>query len=44
MSDVFIWIYSGGGGGTMFMKHFKGGASYKSFGTSALVFGSLVLE
>jgi hypothetical protein len=33
MSDVFIWIYSGGGG-VKFMKHFEGGASYKSLGIS----------
>jgi hypothetical protein len=35
MSDVFIWIYSGGGGAT-FMKYFKGGVSYKSLRTSDL--------
>jgi hypothetical protein len=28
MSDLFIWIYSGGGG-LKFMKHLKEGARYK---------------
>jgi hypothetical protein len=36
MSDLFIWIYSGEGG-VKFTKHFKGGTSYKTSGTSALV-------
>jgi hypothetical protein len=36
MSDVFISIYSGAGGAA-FMKLFKGGASYKRLGTSALM-------
>jgi hypothetical protein len=35
MSNMFIGIYSGGGG-MMSIKHLKGSASYKSFGTSVL--------
>jgi hypothetical protein len=36
MSDLFIWIYSGGEG-VKFMKHFKGGASYESLITSEIM-------
>jgi hypothetical protein len=35
VSNEFILIYSGGKGGGTLMKHFKGGAAYKSLGTSA---------
>jgi hypothetical protein len=35
MSNLFISIYSGGGG-VKFMKYIKGGASYERFGTSAI--------
>jgi hypothetical protein len=34
MSDMFILIYSGWGGGVKYMKHINGGASYKRLGTS----------
>jgi hypothetical protein len=34
MSNLFIWMYSGGGG-AMFIKYFEGGGtSYKSWGTA----------
>jgi hypothetical protein len=29
MSELFIWIYSGGGG-VKFMKHLKGGVAIKA--------------
>jgi hypothetical protein len=32
MSNVFIWIYSGGGRDATFMKHFKGGRKLRKFG------------
>jgi hypothetical protein len=35
VSMLFIWIYSGEGG-VKFMKHFKGGSSYKILRTSEL--------
>jgi hypothetical protein len=35
MSDLFIWIYSGGGG-LKFMKRLKEGASYKILVSSSV--------
>jgi hypothetical protein len=35
MSNLFIWIYSGGGG-MKFVKNLKGGVSYKNLWTSEL--------
>jgi hypothetical protein len=35
MSNLFIWIYSGGGGVNS-MKRLKGGPSYKSLGTQTV--------
>jgi hypothetical protein len=36
MSNLFIWIYSGGRGGVKFIKRYNGGEGYRSLGTAVL--------